>query len=239
MDLGSPYERYLRDIRLLQVYAENRSHISPKTESLKLAFKELDGLVALLSRKPNLCFLGEFDAGKSTLANILMNAERLPARIAPHTAMPTVVRHINDRADWMRDEVYFVDTFLAPVNWDNQKAIETHLVAKGPIEYLHKATHKKGTGKGKKAPEEFARAHMALAYVDSPLLQTCNLVDFPGYGHDEHDEENAQRFETLADIVIYLSPIHGFLNSTLSDRPAFYETPVATTVVLPSRASER
>jgi hypothetical protein len=29
------------------------------------------------------------------------------------------------------------------------------------------------------------------------------------------------------------------LNSTLSDRPAFYETPVATTVVLPSRASER
>lgn len=210
--IQKPYRRYFRDVHLLSSYVGNRARGANSSEAIRRALVELDGLVSLLSRKPNLCFLGEFDAGKSTLANVLMGADSLPAKIAPHTALPTVVRHTDDRAAWMDSEIYFLNSFLPPVRWDDRSSIESHLITHGSLDLLEKATHKQSMFQ-RKAPEEFKDAQMALAFVDSPLLDACNIIDFPGYGHDEHDEVMAQRFETLADVVIYLSPINGFLKS--------------------------
>ena len=214
-EIRKPFDRYLRNVRLLKKHVNDHSADLPDNENVRVSLDELRALVAVLSRKPNLCLLGEFDAGKSTLANLLMGSDSLPAKIAPHTALPTVVRHSEEKAEWMGEDLYILDTFLPPVSWDDKELIERHLVISGPIELLNQATHKRSrlARTKRKAPEGFEGARMALAFIHSPILHACNLIDFPGYGHDDHDEEKAQRFETMADIVMYLSPVNGFLKS--------------------------
>nr|VFK28998.1 MAG: Dynamin family protein [Candidatus Kentron sp. MB]VFK29563.1 MAG: Dynamin family protein [Candidatus Kentron sp. MB]VFK74833.1 MAG: Dynamin family protein [Candidatus Kentron sp. MB] len=205
LEFGNPYDQYFRDICTLNEYAVNRDEIS-NDDNVRFAFDEFRGLVSVLNRKPNVCFLGRFDSGKSTLANTLMRTNALPARIAPHTAIPTIVRHVLDRPPEMKDEVYLLNGYLQISDWNNQAKIEKHLIASGSFDLLAKNTHKSDRSR-------HSKSLLALAFLDSPFLAACNVMDFPGYGHDKYDDEKAQQFELLADAIFYLSPIIGFLDA--------------------------
>jgi len=57
-------------------------------------------------------------------------------------------------------------------------------------------------------------AKYALVYMDSPLLEACNIVDLPGYGANEDDDvERAREGGKVADILVYTSNSTGFLDA--------------------------
>lgn len=61
---------------------------------------------------------------------------------------------------------------------------------------------------------EFANdmeADSIVAYVDAPILRSCHLIDFPGYAHNQIDEDKASLVTNEADVIIYLSPVTGFM----------------------------
>jgi len=59
--------------------------------------------------------------------------------------------------------------------------------------------------------------HSAIVYVDSPLLKSCNIVDFPGYSDQadptSEDVKKASSAVQIADLILYTSPANGFMNA--------------------------
>lgn len=52
-----------------------------------------------LTRKPRVAILGEFNAGKSTLANLLARSHCLETNVLANTRVATLIRHADDEAD--------------------------------------------------------------------------------------------------------------------------------------------
>jgi energy-coupling factor transporter ATP-binding protein EcfA2 len=52
-----------------------------------------------LTRKPRVAILGEFNAGKSTLANLLARSHCLETNVLANTRVATLIRHVDDEAD--------------------------------------------------------------------------------------------------------------------------------------------
>ncbi len=52
-----------------------------------------------LTRKPRVAILGEFNAGKSTLANLLARSHCLETNVLANTRVATLIRHVEDEAD--------------------------------------------------------------------------------------------------------------------------------------------
>ncbi|MEA5572805.1 dynamin family protein [Calothrix sp. UHCC 0171] len=223
IDAGDPYLQLRRDLHLVEQYVTN----SYPDGELNIPYKpptanDIIQRIHHYRQKPNLVLVGRFDSGKSHLANTLMGAKILPSQYQPATRVITFVRHISDRPSWFKEQV----GILAEDFWtrdekgnqvfdlnllDSQLWLERHSIKLGSLEVLREH------GVHNHLSEIEIEGHSAVVYVDSPILKSCNIVDFPGYSDQadqtSEDVKKANSAVQIADLILYTSPINGFMNA--------------------------
>jgi hypothetical protein len=163
--------------------------------------------VSNLGRKPRLAICGQFDQGKSRLANTLLGSDALPTAYQPATAIISLVRHVSDRPSWIKEDVWIMCKGFDLNQASDEKHCNDFKFVAGSFDTLKRyGTHNENQ------PSESTHCLSALMFVDSPFLLGCDLLDFPGYGHSEHDHDKAELAHSLADILIYASSATGFLD---------------------------
>ena len=70
---------------------------------------------------------------------------------------------------------------------------------------------------GTRQGEDFDKneAGAAVVFVDSSLLNVCDIIDLPGFGTGDRVEDDLMtlRAKQAADILIYMSIANGFMRS--------------------------
>lgn len=162
-------------------------------------------------RKPRISFAGQSDTGKSTLINALLGSEKMPAKWTPTTSIVVFIKHIDDRPSFIKEDVWILgkkDNEL----WDDSRLMDEEyckefLIDKGDFSLLTKF----GTHQHEKENKQYASS--AVAFIDSPLLKDCDILDLPGFAASSEDDAlhqfNTQ--ENVTDILLYLSRSNGFL----------------------------
>lgn len=179
-------------------------------ETIRSEIEKIRACVNML-RKPRISFAGQSDTGKSTLINALLGAERMPAKWTPTTSIAVHIKHIDDRPDFITDDVWIFREKDGE-SWDDTRLndetyCKSFLIARGDFSLLSDF----GTHQGEKENQQ--RASSAVAFIESPLLKNCDILDLPGFAATA--EDNAiHRFNTQengTDILLYLSRSNGFL----------------------------
>jgi transcriptional regulator with XRE-family HTH domain len=218
IDAGEPYRQLHRNLNLLEQYVTDSSpsgelNIPTKPPTPEDVKKQIHHF----RQKPNLVLVGRFDSGKSHLANTLMGGKILPSQYQPATRVITFVRHIDDRPAWFQDEVGILsEDFWARDEKGNQVFdltllnykgwFERHCIKAGSQDILRQHGVHDHLSKTK------MEGHSAIVYADSPILKSCNIVDFPGYSDSSEDVNRASNAVRIADLILYTSPANGFMN---------------------------
>ena len=227
------------NIRVLLRYVDtvSPSDLSPSEElpgSLP-AVNDLLQNVRFLACKPRIGVVGRYDQGKSRLVNTLLGSDCLPTAYQPATSLICLVRHVLDRPEWMQADPEFMnqdafifkskdteivengDSFVGKVGYfdferlDDADYFRRFRCVSGGLEILRDF----GTRRGRHATRaEEQDMVAALAFVDAPLLRTCDVLDFPGYDDGDPNESRKPEFaKTLFDIPVYVSGCIGFFNA--------------------------
>lgn len=195
----------------IRLRTENNSFFSKsKYEHL---IQELNGVIKKTIIKPTVAVVGMSDAGKSRLINSLLGMDKMPTSWTPTTSISIHIKHIEDRPSFIEDEVWI---FKGDKNGFNMKKIDDEAyckkwkIAGGPVNILAEY----GTRQGDKYTLEDVQA--AVVFVESSILQICDIVDLPGFGTGDrkNDDILAQKSREFADVVIYMSIANGFLRGT-------------------------
>lgn len=223
IDPGNPYSELYRRLSLISQYID----AAPPINTLGLPIQpptphDLRKQIKQYSRKPNLVLTGGFDAGKSHIANYLLGTQSLPTAYQPATKVMTFVRHMEDRPDWFKEDVWILgenfwleDEHGQPIIdlllLNDKERCEAYRLQAGTFDTLQQY----GVHGGR---ETEIPAHSAVVYVDSQLLLSCNLIDLPGYA-DRPDEVSrdaglANSGVKIADILIYTSPVIGHIDAS-------------------------
>ena len=164
--------------------------------------------------KPKISFAGQSDTGKSTLINCLLGKENMPAKWTPTTSIVVYIKHISDKPLFIAEDVWCFKNDGNEI-WDetrigDKKYCEGLCVAKGGFDKLEQF----GVHHG----DEKQMVTSAVAFIDSPILLDCDIVDLPGFAATEDD--NAAHYYIShggkgqkVDILIYLSRANGFLQN--------------------------
>ncbi|QIU94261.1 phage holin family protein [Bacteroides faecium] len=206
----TPYQQMLSNISLLNSYIEEIPSDIRVTEDAQKHISQIDEILMMYARKPNVCLYGNFDSGKSTLSNILLGKHKLPTGLAPLTRIPTFIHHVEDRPKWLNENDYVLifDENWDPVFWSDEDNCIQHLVEKGGYNALKEyVTHKK------KKNTEYKSAY-ALVFVDAPVLLYCSITDFPGFGNSNEDTLRTTNRYLAVDVAFYLSILPGFMDAT-------------------------
>ncbi len=203
--------RYKKNILDNYIDSYLKNHVGfDQTYALKL--KEI---MQFAAKKPKVIFLGRSDAGKSTMINALIGKEKMPTDWTPTTSVTVYVKHIDDRPEFISDELTIMKRDTEDECFDDSKLTceeyyKKWRLAGGNAEMLSSYGTRKG--EGYKASSDDIGA--ALIYVDSAVLKNCDLVDVPGFtGGVESDNITAEKAKNKADVLIYLSQAMGFFNS--------------------------
>jgi len=224
LDFGDPLTEFYRKLEMLEFYTTNglkvlkghevNSHIANKTVQFLATFKEMIHL------KPIVGILGRYDSGKSHLVNSVCGVNVLPTSWSPTTTIPVLLRHSNSRPDWLKENVLILNptTDMQLMKFRNfyprdRSEIDHMLVDSGDYKILDNY----GTYPGIKANDSKhpIDANFAVAYLNSPILLSCDLLDFPGLSLDSTEEE--MKFLTSINIVnhfVFLSRATSFMNTT-------------------------
>lgn len=179
-------------------------------ETVKIEIEKIQKCVNTL-RKPRISFAGQSDTGKSTLINALLGAERMPAKWTPTTSIVVYIKHIDDKPDFIKEDVWIFGK-KSNESWDDARLndeayCDSFLIVKGDYSLLSEF----GTHQHEKEHEQIASS--AVAFIDSPLLKNCDILDLPGFAATSEDDAlhcfNTQK--NVTDILIYLSRSNGFL----------------------------
>lgn len=162
-------------------------------------------------RKPRISVAGQSDTGKSTLINALIGGDKLPAKWTPTTSIIVYIKHISDKPEFINEDVWIFGKRDGKL-WDDTKLkdesyCKKFLVAKGDYSLLKSyGTHQEEKG-------EYKEAYSAVAFIDSKLLEDCDLLDLPGFAANDEDDALHQFGSNgcITDILIYLSRSNGFL----------------------------
>ena len=185
-------------------------------ETVRTEIKKIQYCMNTL-RKPRISFAGQSDAGKSTLINALLNTDKMPAKWTPTTSIVVHIKHIDDRPSFIQEDVWILGKHSGEL-WDDSRLDDEvycreFLLAKGDFSLLETF----GTHQGQSKALETASS--AVAFIDSPILKDCDILDLPGLGACAEDDAlhhfNTKDNET--DILIYLSRANGFLSDMDSD----------------------
>ncbi|GFE67392.1 dynamin family protein [Chroococcus sp. FPU101] len=232
VDAGDPYLQLQRDLMLLEQYITDFSVAGElNIPEPPLTPEDIIKQINRYRQKPNLVLVGRFDSGKSHLANTLMGEKVLPSQYQPATRVITFVRHISDRPVWFLEQVgILAEDFWPKDEKDNQVFdltlldaqhwFDRHCIKAGSLDVLRQH------GVHDHLNEREIEGHSAIVYVDSPLLKACNLVDFPGYSDQadqiSEDVKKANSAIQIADLILYTSPINGFMNAEDFSRLSYF-----------------
>lgn len=161
--------------------------------------------------KPSISIVGRSDTGKSTLINSLIGSKKMPTSWTPTTSIAVYIKHINDRPEFIKDDVWFFANECEEERlWNVKKLYDEEYcnkwkIAAGSIELLKEFGTRQGGGYTKKVGS-------AVVFIDAPVLLNCDIVDLPGFGTEtESDDEITLKAAQQTDVLIYLSQANGFM----------------------------
>lgn len=169
-----------------------------------------------LSRKPRIGISGRFDQGKSRLANTLLGGDHLPTSYRPATGLICLVRHVSERPEWMAEQdVCLVRRKIKKKRFDFNHAgdaeyLENYHAVSGGFDLLQDYATR--TGRHHLVAKE-QDLFAAIVFIDAPILECADLVDFPGYAHDDDDDQKAEFAHGLVDILVYVSGYNTFMDA--------------------------
>lgn len=195
-------------LKYLSEGIENPQISSPE---FKNKITEIQQLVLAGARKPRMALVGRSDVGKSTLINSLMNVSVLPQEWTPTTSIVMFVKHIDEKPSYCKDNVLIFKSGDNNSLWDDtrlddQSYTESLCVATGDYALLRDYGSRQGSRYNK------TEASSAVVFVDSAILKNCDILDLPGYGTSDREEDDSllQRIKEI-DILVYLSVANGFM----------------------------
>lgn len=204
LDAGKPYVNLIRDLNVLKEFIPESASAGLPTDAPSPA--EFRQRLTSLQRKPIVTIAGQFDAGKTRLANELLGGDFLPHGYQPHTSIIAFIRHLEEKPAWFKESVWVMGSKFEPDKWDDQKHCIDNRIVAGELDTLRKY----GVRDEEAPPSE---AHSALVFLDSSILHSCTLVDLPGNLANKEDTEKAASATAFTDILLYASPIRQFINS--------------------------
>lgn len=230
LDVGSPYAGVASRVEVLRAYAgreprlEQDDTLAPpiRTEDLLLALEEL-------GRKPRIALRGRYDAGKSHMANVLLGQSSLVAQYQPATRINCLLRHMDDKPKGQVEDVLILKEGFRLTDVNDWSKCEPYIIARGDLDTLWRFGAR---GSERDSDKELGKPIAAVAYLDSPLLRACDLLDTPGLGNDAADAALSDSATVVSDAVLYLSQFTGFLDQ--SDRVAL----AALVAAVPSNDEE-
>lgn len=226
LDAGAPFDPVAERIVQLERFARSQPGLEAgDTIAPPIGIEDLLTALGEIGRKPRVVLAGRFDAGKSRLANTLIGADRLPTAYRPTTRIVCLLRHISEKPEWQREDVWIMADAGEAANerfdldrFDDRGHCEKHRLLAGDFETLARVgTHPKDGTRSSTSRHKLGEPVAAVVYVDAPILRSCDIVDTPGFEHDERDTTLAlnvlrQAVHVSGDVLVYLSPLTGFLN---------------------------
>lgn len=101
--LAAPHERSLRLLAELK-QARSRLESGPSARVLLPTIRAMRRIEGQLERPLRVALVGEFNSGKSSLANLLARTESLPTAVVSNTRIPTLLCYAREPAVWAWDE---------------------------------------------------------------------------------------------------------------------------------------
>lgn len=205
LDFGTPYQPLQEQQQKIYQKLINFPTTNETDTTNALDIPALMQNIRELGRKPRMGVFGHFDMGKSRLCNVLLGNNCLPTSYAPTTSVACILRHISDKPVWQVEDVWMMGKGFNIHLIDNEEHCKKNRIKAGNLASLPDyVTH-----------QDEATDHdcyYAIIYVDSPILLTCDILDMPGYEHDDKDLQRTDLATSFVDIVLYLSTIVGFLD---------------------------
>lgn len=152
---------------------------------------EITRRIQHLAREPlTVVMMGEFSAGKSSFLNRLLGTDALPVAILPKTA--TITRL-----------VYGAAGAAGPVEIDREVAdgIETTTISHQNFAELQRAAKLHDIA----VAQDLARIREVRVFLDEPLLTRLQLVDTPGFNHDQAMDNRTLGILDSADLVLWIT----------------------------------
>lgn len=228
LHLGEAYAGLRSDARQLSTYLRGWRGDMPTTAATLPAPDRLADEVDGAARPARVVFGGPFDVGKTTLIEVLLGMPKgaLPAAFAPKTRLIVDFRSRDDRPAWLGAEVAY---FREGVNADAvaTDAARGFLMREDDLASLHAlATHDGGeegwAGKARGAMRAIGmltreapagEEELAVVFNGADALRSAYFGDLPGAGSGyEGDERKLAKAAGMADALVYMSPLMGFLS---------------------------
>ena len=152
---------------------------------------EITGRIRHLAEAPlSVVVLGEFSAGKSSFLNRLLATDALPMAILPKTATLTRLVHAS------QDEIGRVE-----IDRRGALGIETEVINHQDFAELQRAAKVHDIH----VAQDLGRIREVRVFLDEPLLTKLQLVDTPGFNHDQAMDERTLGILDSADIVLWIT----------------------------------
>lgn len=202
IDPGDPYKLLFSEIDFLEKYFQKGP---AALYSVKKGLVEaLRGITSEYHRKPRLMLVGSFDSGKSTLANALLGSRYLPTSFQPATKVVTYIKHLSEKPEWLREDVLILGEDFNPLEQDDEKNCMDNKIVAGNLKTLDEY----GTHNGLRKTDEAA---FALVFLESPILNACEIIDLPGFENSTTDNRKATSHLAVGDIIVYACPYISFM----------------------------
>lgn len=200
---------------------------TPRDSAQICAVENLEDLSEIATRKAKIACIGRPDSGKSRTLNTLLGKDILPTNWTPTTSAFILLKHIGDRPEFAGNDTVFVFKDqdmenMRPDDLMDELFFDSWCMAKGDYELIKQyGTHDDD------GDEELVGA--IIVYVDSNILENCDLIDLPGFNpqavlekkdpdaaevddiYDSRDSMLSARASQQADGFIYLSIANSFL----------------------------
>ena len=197
----------------IEIYLSERKDILGDKYTSFIA--DLKNTVSRSISKPKVAIVGRSDVGKSALINSMLGVEKMPTAWTPTTSIIVYIKHIDDRPKYIEEDVWIFKASVGEEkSWNENKLHDEEYcrewkLAGGSADILRNY----GTRQGENFDKNEAGA--AVVFVDSSLLNVCDIIDLPGFGTGDRVEDDVMtlRAKQAADILIYMSIANGFMRS--------------------------